>query len=371
MATEEPEGEENERKAEVPRFALHLHRAFFRNFYKITPSFYDGLDSTSVVVVFFTVSGMLLSGNGVKDNEREAVIAWLRNLYLHGDHVTGENCGFRGGPSLGVRFRDPSEGAPANEHKYSRSHIAMTLQSLNTLMALGDDLSGIDTKRIVKGLRFHQQKCGNFSSILHGSESDMRYVYAACAISALLDDWTGFDLDLTTQYILDSQAYDGGFGMRPGAEGHGGSTFCAVASLYLMDRLDRIDRPALLRWLVHRQGEGWAGRPNKPSDTCYSFWLGATARLTRAERFTTPASNRKFNLCCQSGFGGFKKVPEHMGPDILHSYFGLCGMSLFEQLDGLYPSLSKVHVAIAAPYTHKVLFDDNKEKHWHPMNSFG
>lgn len=42
-----------------------------------------------------------------------------------------------------------------------------------------------------------------------------------CAISQILQDWSGFDLDLATKYIVESQSYDGGIGMGPGTEGHG------------------------------------------------------------------------------------------------------------------------------------------------------
>ena len=63
----------------------------------------------------------------------------------------------------------------------------------------------------------------------------------------------------------------------------GGSTFCAVASLELMNRLDttmtdpQLNR--LKRWCIFRQQSGFQGRPNKPVDTCYSFWVGATLQV--------------------------------------------------------------------------------------------
>ena len=70
----------------------------------------------------------------------------------------------------------------------------------------------------------------------------------------------------------------------------GGSTFCAIASLVLMNRLQgafnekQVKR--LKRWCISRQQTGFQGRPNKPVDTCYSFWVGATLKV----------SCRKFNL---------------------------------------------------------------------------
>ena len=64
----------------------------------------------------------------------------------------------------------------------------------------------------------------------------------------------------------------------------GGSTFCAVASLVLSGRLSSTLPPPqthrLRRWCALRQLSGFQGRPNKPVDTCYSFWVGATLEVT-------------------------------------------------------------------------------------------
>ena len=40
----------------------------------------------------------------------------------------------------------------------------------------------------------------------------------------MLNDWSGFDVDRSIAYIVQSQAYDGAFGLAPHTEGHGGST---------------------------------------------------------------------------------------------------------------------------------------------------
>ena len=72
--------------------------------------------------------------------------------------------------------------------------------------------------------------------------------------------------------------YKGGIAQGPYLEAHGGSTYCAVASLYLMDRLEdglsSCQRSQLVRWLVNRQRQGLNGRPDKDDDTCYTFWIG-------------------------------------------------------------------------------------------------
>jgi protein farnesyltransferase subunit beta len=49
------------------------------------------------------------------------------------------------------------------------------------------------------------------------------------------------------------QTYEGGLGGEPGAEAHGGYTFCGLAALHLAGRADALSLPALLHWAVHRQ----------------------------------------------------------------------------------------------------------------------
>ena len=67
--------------------------------------------------------------------------------------------------------------------------------------------------------------------------------------------------------------------MQPGLEGHGGSTYCSVASLALMNSLHEIDLDSLLDWCIMSQGHGFTGRPEKPPDSCYSYWIGAVLNI--------------------------------------------------------------------------------------------
>src|ERR1700677_4873632 len=94
---------------------------------------------------------------------------------------------------------------------------------------------------------------------------------------------TAPEKSLTVSLLSPSQTYEGAFGQGPGHEAHGGSTFCAVASLILMGKLDQVlsgKRVEILkRWCVFKQVGGFQGRPNKDADTCYSFWVGATLKL--------------------------------------------------------------------------------------------
>jgi geranylgeranyl transferase type-1 subunit beta len=112
----------------------------------------------------------------------------------------------------------------------------MTYTALCNLRILGDDLSRVNRRALIGALSSLQQADGSFSSTRLRSESDMRFLYCACSISAMLGDWSGFDVERSIGFIRASQSYDGGIGLWPGCEGHGGSTYCAVASLVLMNQ---------------------------------------------------------------------------------------------------------------------------------------
>ena len=65
----------------------------------------------------------------------------------------------------------------------------------------------------------------------------------------------------------------------------GGATYCAVASLHLLNRVDsalserQIER--LSRWCLTQQQSGFQGRTNKSPNTSYSFWIGATLQVCK------------------------------------------------------------------------------------------
>ncbi|CAN1746988.1 Geranylgeranyl transferase type-1 subunit beta [Linum perenne] len=162
--------------------------------------------------------------------------------------------------------------------------------------------------------------------------------------------------------ILFIQAYDGGFGMTPGAESHGGGTFCAVASLRLMgfledDLLSRsgtssiVDIPLLLEWCLQRQAfdGGFQGRSNKPSDTCYAFWVGSVLKMLGGKKLINDKALREFLLTCQSEYGGFSKFPDEL-PDLYHSFYGFTAFSLLEEpgLNSMFFELGITNAAAAA-----------------------
>jgi len=216
----------------------------------------------------------------------------------------------------------------------------MTYVALAMLLILGDDFSRVDKKAIVGALPWLRSTSyeGGICCVAGGSESDMRYVYVACCISYMLNDWSGMDKEKTCKFILSCQSYDCAIAQEPGAESHGGSTYCAVASLALMNMLDRLpNKDELLKWLIQRQIIGFQGRPNKLQDTCYSFWIGATLRILGHFDLVMPENCRNFTLNCQQKIGGFSKWPDQY-PDVLHTYLGFCGLSFLGE-----PGLGIVH----------------------------
>jgi len=73
-----------------------------------------------------------------------------------------------------------------------------------------------------------------------------------------------------------------------------------------------------------RQDGGFNGRPGKPSDTCYSFWVGATLELLEFLNFSDAEQNKTFILNTQDILvGGLAKF-DNTRPDPLHTYLGKC-----------------------------------------------
>lgn len=80
----------------------------------------------------------------------------------------------------------------------------MTYTSIGILAALGDDLSRFNRKSVIAGVAAVQRDDGSFSASIEGNETDMRFVYCACCICFMLNDWTGIDKEAMGRYILGS-----------------------------------------------------------------------------------------------------------------------------------------------------------------------
>ncbi|XP_078698686.1 geranylgeranyl transferase type-1 subunit beta-like [Branchiostoma floridae x Branchiostoma belcheri] len=333
-------------------FVKEKHVKFFQRCLQVLPSRYCSLDTTRLTVAFFALSGLDLLGALDTVNKQE-IIDWIYSLQVLPDKDDEDKnlfrCGFRGSSTIGVPYNPSKEEVSA--YPYDSGHIAMTYTGLCSLLLLGDDLSRVNRRTCVKGLQSLQLADGSFYPSVEGGENDMRFVYCACCVSYILDDWSGMDVDKAVSYIKNSMGYDFGLAQGPGLETHGGSTFCAVASLCLMNRVQETfsDRQldGLKRWCLFRQQSGFQGRPNKPTDTCYSFWVGGTLKLLDCYSLIDPTANKDFILSTQDTVvGGFAKWPDSH-PDALHSYFGVAGLSLLGE-EGLQPMFPALNISQAA-----------------------
>lgn len=276
------------------------------------------------------------------------------------------NGGFRGSPFFGMPF-DSKHQQESCSHEHDQAHIAMTYTALCILLMLEDDLRRVNVDAIVGALRHIQREDGSFSSTAGRTENDMRFLYCACTISTILNDWRGVDREKALAYVAASRSYDFVFGQAPGQEGHGGSTYCAVAACALMGRLDALGFAAwpqtldaarlamghhatapsldnkalgLIDFLVRRQTTGFQGRIGKDPDACYSWWIGSALHILGHFDQVEHTQLRHFLLACQAPIGGFGKYPE-THPDVLHTYFSLCGLSFLHE-----PGLQPLHCAL-------------------------
>ncbi|KAK2661794.1 hypothetical protein Ddye_000368 [Dipteronia dyeriana] len=167
-------------------------------------------------------------------------------------------------------------------------HLATTYAAVNSLITLGDEksLSSIDRDKIYRFLLSMKDSNGAFR--MHDAgEMDVRACYTAISVASVLNILDNELVRDVGNYILSCQTYEGGISGEPGSEAHGGYTFCGLATMILINEVDRLDLATLLDWVVFRQGVegGFQGRTNKLVDGCYSFWQGGIFALL--QRFHT------------------------------------------------------------------------------------
>lgn len=225
-------------------------------------------------------------------------------------------------------------GAPFNPissqavNYYDACHITMTYTAIVQLLILGDELEQVDRVAILESLAVLQQENGSFASTIFSLETDIRFLYCACCICYILDGWTFINTSNAIRYISSCQSYDGAFGQKEHQESHGGSTYCAVASLWLMGKLDALcEREKLIEWLLFRQNKGFHGRINKDDDTCYAFWIGSSLEMLDAYKYIAKEPLLQFLETTHTPYGGFGKC-ENSFPDMMHSYLGLSGLAI-------------------------------------------
>ncbi|KAL2916148.1 geranylgeranyl transferase type-1 subunit beta [Polyrhizophydium stewartii] len=289
------------REASQAARELGVDIKYFQRHLGVLPHDYTGIDTSRLTFAGFCIQALDLLG-ALETSSTEAQRAdWIEWTYAMQIHPSAK-----------------PQSTAAND--YDGSHITMTYAALVVLLTLGDDLSRVNKDAIV-----------NFFASCDSPERDMRFVFCACAISFILADWRGVDIPRAFDFIRKSKTYDHGFAQTPGQESHGGSTFCALASLYLMGELRdgaTVDFKRTRAWLINRQDSGFHGRVNKPSDTCYAFWVGGSLEILGSHQaFVNVDSLNAFLAETHSSYGGYSKHSDDY-PDVMHSYMGFASRAL-------------------------------------------
>lgn len=306
----------------MQRFVPLKHKKYFARFLKTLPANLNSFDTNRVTLAYFCISGLdVLNGLDILlDEDKTKIINWIYSLQVI--NTEDDTSGFQGSSTFNTN------------PEYKIGHVAATYCALCCLLILGDDLSRVNRKEICKSLKSIQLEDGCCSAAKYGTENDMRFLFCAAATSYILDDFSGINIDKATEFILSSISYDYGIAQGPDLESHGGSTYCALATLALTTRLSSLTPTQQLnihRWLAFRQLDGFQGRPNKPADSCYTFWVGAGLHILGASvGDISEKALRTFVMMTEgSATGGFSKWINYP-PDPLHSYLALAGMSLLE-----------------------------------------
>ncbi|KAI9782475.1 MAG: hypothetical protein M1839_004961 [Geoglossum umbratile] len=217
----------------------------------------------------------------------------------------------------------------------SAVQILATIDALDELDkpgCLGKDKVG----RFIANLQ--DPKTGTFAGDEWG-ETDTRFLYGALNALSLLHLLSLIDLPAAVSHVQSCANFDGGYGVRPGAESHAGQIFTCVGALAIAGRLDLVDADRLGRWLSERQVEGGGlnGRPEKLEDVCYSWWVLSSLAMIGRLHWIDGKKLEAFILKCQDPeMGGIADRPGDM-VDVFHTVFGIAGLSLLK-----YPGLKEV-----------------------------
>lgn len=216
-------------------------------------------------------------------------------------------------------------------------HVLYTLSAIQILVSYDVDFEAadpasrvIDVDKTVNYIVSLQNEDGSFNGDAWG-EVDVRFSFCSIASLALLKRLEAIDLDRAIDFVMHCyNNIDGGFGCRPNSESHSGLIYCCVGSLSIAGQLHRIDADQLGWWLAERQlpSGGLNGRPEKLPDLCYSWWVLSSLTIIGRLHWINKRKLLRFILACQDvDNGGFSDRPNNM-VDPFHTVFGIAGLSM-------------------------------------------
>lgn len=191
-------------------FEKDKHINYFRNCLNCLPFHYLEVETNKINFLYFVVSALdILKSPDLID--KKSIIDFI---YRHQLKSTCEESGFLGSLFIGKRDENGFVNQACGS-RYLFGNLAMTYTALATLRILDDDFSRVDRDIMISSVKSLQNDDGSFKSSRYG-ESDMRFLYCACAISHLLSDWSGVDKSKAVSYIKKCFSFDGGVSLKPG-----------------------------------------------------------------------------------------------------------------------------------------------------------
>ena len=245
--------------------------------------------------------------------------------------------------------RIKGKGFSGNIGYYSTAHTTLSaIQTLIMLNKFDEILSNDDIEEISHWLSSLQQEDGSFiNSEEWPLDKDTKFTYCVVCALSIFNRINYINKEKAIEWILKCRNFDSSFGAFPGCESHSGQVWTSIATLKLLNAFDDLpNKDELILWLSNRQcfNGGLNGRPEKDSDVCYSFWVGASLSILNATDYIDSNELEKFILSAQDENGGIADQP-HNHADPYHTFFGCCGLSLFGKMD-----LPKLDPVYALPY---------------------
>lgn len=341
------------------------HARYFKLCLNSLPQKAQSEDSNKLALVYFNLCGLALLGK---------LDLCDKNLYVNYvyDHLIPlKDTSITAFRSSGTFALDPR----AND--YDLPNLSSTFFALAILLLFEENFSKkIDRHKIMNFVSRCQvlvgAEKGSFRPVLDSEgnpfgESDLRVCYLAASIRTLVgydkldsserNAKNDIDVLALKSFILDKASVIGGLASSANSEPHSGLTFCGLAALSLLNNgLFDESEPWFERtitWLAHRQVDypsvlygmdhehyylgdigGFNGRPNKYSDTCYSWWVMALMGLLRGSEEKVfdvkKASEYLLEKSQHKMMGGFGKEAGAF-PDPFHSLLGLASLALIKQ----------------------------------------
>lgn len=179
-----------------------------------------------------------------------------------------------------------------------------------------------------------------------GGETDLRATYIAVLAAKLFNFLDDSVTEGVAEHIAKCQTFEGGIAPSPNTEAHAGYTFCGVATLALLGKLDSINIMRLVDWGCNKQKileGGFCGRTNKLVDSCYSVWLGSVFSILNEYlgfQFQVDGGHLLYDqmrlqqyilIGCQTQMGGLvDKIGKKV--DFYHTSYSLSGLSMAQRL---------------------------------------